>query len=160
MEHNIRVTKEELAWLLPNETVDDSHLELIRSKLLTRCLIMAAIFVVRAFVITYYPQYHLCTIYDQRLPGTESIDTLNQLRLAITFVCSSVYLYSFYKNLYFRSANVAALFVFSGLIWSDFEALILLESFSKLTYGSLVMIFIRLSVGALLLLNYLDTRNE
>ena len=55
---------------------------------------------------------------------------------------------------------MAALFVFSGLIWSDFEALILLESFSKLTYGSLVMIFIRLSVGALLLLNYLDTRNE
>jgi hypothetical protein len=160
IKHNIHITKEELAWLLPHEKVVDSHLKSIRSKILTRCVLIAAIFALRAFVINFYPQYYLCTIYDQRLPGTESIDTLNQFRLALAFVCSVIYLYSFYKNIYFRSANVAALFVFGSLIWSDFEALLLLQSFTQLTYASLGMIFIRLMVGVLLLLNYLDTRNE
>ena len=137
IKHNIHITKEELAWLLPNEKVDDSHLKLIRSKILTRCVLIAAIFAMRALVITFYPQYHLCTIYDQRLPGTESIDTLNQFRLALAFVCSTIYLYSFYKNIYFKSANVAALFIFGSLIWSDFEALLLLQSFTLLTYSSI-----------------------
>ena len=160
IKHNIHITNEELAWLLPHEKVVDSHLKSIRSKILTRCVLIAAIFALRALVINFYPQYHLCTIYDQRLPGTESIDTLNQFRLALAFVCSVIYLYSFYKNIYFRSANVAALFVFGSLIWSDFEALLLLQSFTQLTYASLGMIFIRLMVGVLLLLNYLDTRND
>ena len=160
IKHNIHITKEELAWLLPHEKVVDSHLKSIRSKILTRCVLIAAIFAFRALVINFYPQYHLCTIYDQRLPGTESIDTLNHFRLALAFVCSVIYLYSFYKNIYFRSANVAALFVFGSLIWSDFEALLLLQSFTQLTYASLGMIFIRLMVGVLLLLNYLDTRND
>ena len=160
IKHNIHITKEELAWLLPHEKVVDSHLKSIRSKILTRCVLIAAIFALRAFVINFYPPYYLCTIYDQRLPGTESIDTLNQFRVALAFVCSVIYLYSFYKNIYFRSANVAALFVFGSLIWSDFEALLLLQSFTQLTYASLGMIFIRLMVGVLLLLNYLDTRND
>jgi|TARA_B110000503_G_scaffold111056_1_gene166180 hypothetical protein len=157
---NSVATKEEMAFLFPKLTVFETHIKAKRPRILNRCMLIVLIFTVRAFVINYFPQYHLYTIFDGRLVGTEATDTLTLARLTLSLFCSAIYLYSFYKNAYFRSANVAVLMVFCSLIWSDFGSLLLLDSLRNLTYSSLAMIAIRLMVGVLLLLNYLDVGDE
>jgi hypothetical protein len=157
---NSVATKEEMAFLFPKLTVFETHIKAKRPRILNRCMLIVLIFTVRAFVINYFPQHHLYTIFDGRLVGTEATDTLTLARLTLSLFCSAIYLYSFYKNAYFRSANVAVLMVFCSLIWSDFGSLLLLDSLRNLTYSSLAMIAIRLMVGVLLLLNYLDVGDE
>jgi hypothetical protein len=158
MKGDIRVTEEEMKALFPHNRVLQTQLEKIRPRILTRCLLIVLIFAVRAVVVTYYPEFHLVTIYNERLLGADAAQSMTQIRLILAFFGCIIYLYSFYKNLYFRYANVIVLIVLFGLIWSDIEALLLLSSFGNLTLPSLGLIAVRFIAVVLLWQNYRDLR--
>jgi hypothetical protein len=153
-----RLSDEEMSALFPHDKVPEVHLEAIRPRILIRCLLIVLIFAIRAVVVTYYPEYHLVTIYQERLIGADTAHSMIQIRLALAFFGSVIYLYSFYKNLYFRFANAIVLIVLFGLFWGDIEALFLLSSLGSLTFPSLGLIGIRLIAIVLLWQNYRDLR--
>jgi hypothetical protein len=157
---NSIATKEEMAFLFPKQTVFETHLKVIRPKILYRCLLILLLLLVKALVISYYPEQHLFITINERLAGAEAVDHLTLLRLTLWLFCSAIYLYSFYKNAYFRLVNIMALTVFCSLIWRDFEFLLQHNSVNHIAYTSLGVIALRLMAGALLLLNYLDVRGE
>ena len=159
MKNNI-ATNEEMAFLFPKQMVFETHLKAIRPRILNRCMLILLVLLVRALVVTYYPEHPLPATVNKNLFGTEAIDTLPLLRQMLWFFCSTIYLYSFYKNAYFRLVNIVALMVFCSLIWRDFQFLLQLEFVSHITFTSIGMIFLRLTVGALLVLNYLDVRDK
>ena len=108
-------------------------------------------------MVTQFPEYHLASDLNQQLLDAASVDSMVNIRLSMVLLGSAVYLYSCYKNLYFRSVNVAALIIVCCLIWSDME-LFLLASMSNLSNPSLAMVAFRLIPLALLIQNYRDIR--
>mgnify|MGYP006076643369 FL=1 len=159
MKNNI-ATNEEMAFLFPKQMVFETHLKAIRPRILNRCMLILLVFLVRALVVTYYPEHPLPTTVNKSMFGAEAMGTLPLLKQMLWLFCSTIYLYSFYKNAYFRLVNIAALIGFCSLIWRDFQFLLQLEFVSHITFTSIGMIFLRLTVGALLVLNYLDVRDK
>jgi len=108
-------------------------------------------------MVTQFPEYHLASDLNQRLLDAASVQNMVNIRLSMVLLGSAVYLYSCYKNLYFRSVNVAALIIVCCLIWSDME-LYLLSSLSDLSKPSLAIVAFRLIPLTLLIQNYRDIR--
>ena len=151
------ISEEEMKALFPYQEISKTYLESIRPKILKRCYLIVVLWGFRAIMVTQFPEYHLASDFNQRLLEAAAIESMVIIRLSMVFLGSAVYLYSCYKNLYFRSANVAALIIVCCLIWSDLE-LYLLSSMSDLNNPSLAMIAFRLIPLTLLLLNYRDIR--
>jgi len=148
------VTAEEMSALF--SPVPQEHLEAIRPRIFKRCTLIVLIFTIRAVAVTYYPEYLLLNLFHERLSDPDAVLNLTQVRLTIAFFCSIIYLYSFFKNFHFRLVNAAVLIVMCSLIWSDFESLLALHSFSDLTLPSLGFMAIRFVAVGLLVRNYQD----
>ena len=93
---------------------------------------MLSLFGIWAVVVAYYPEYHLVSIYNERLLGKGVSESLSYARLFFAIVAVVFYLYSFYADLFFRYANIALLIVLCGLLWIDLEMILLLYSFNDL----------------------------
>ena len=142
------------------DKLPQEHLEAMRPRILKRCMLIVLIFSIRAVAVTYYPEYLLLNAFNERLFDPDAALNLTQVRLVIAFLGSIIYLYSFFKNAYFRIANVAVLIVMCALIWSDLEPLLVLYSFSDLTVPALGFIAIRFVAVGLLVQNYLDLNRQ
>jgi hypothetical protein len=151
------VSEEEMKALFPYREVSKTYLESIRPKILKRCVLIVILWGFRAIMVTQFPEYHLAYGFNQRILDAASVDSMVYIRLSMVLLGSAVYLYSCYKNLYFRSVNVAALIIVCCLIWSDME-LYLLSAIGNLSNPSLAMIAFRLIPLSLLILNYRDIR--
>ena len=147
------------ALFSPNK-VPEEHLEAMRPRILKRCILIVLIFAIRAVAVTYYPEYLLLNAFYERLFDPDAAFNLTQIRLAIAFVGSIIYLYSFFKNVYFRLSNVTVLIVMCSLMWSDFEPLLVLNTFSDLTLPAIGFIAIRFVAVGLLVQNYLDLNRQ
>ncbi len=157
MREKTHVSEEEMKALCPHQEVSKTYLESIRPRILKRCVLIVLLWGFRAIMVTQFPEYHLASDLNQRLLDAASVDSMVTIRLSMVLLGSAVYLYSCYKNLYFRSVNVAALIIVCCLIWSDME-LYLLASMSNLSNPSLAMVAFRLIPLALLIQNYRDIR--
>ena len=150
MKDDIRVTEEELDALFPHNKINETKLEDIWPRIQVRCLLILLIFGVRAVVIVYYPEYSFVSIYNERLLGAEISVTMTHIRLFLAVFLSVIYLYSFYKNLFFSYASVVLLIVLCGLTWIDLEMILLLSSSNDLMLPSLGLLAIKL-VGVILI---------
>ena len=160
MKDDIRITDEEMSALFPYAKVPDTHFKTIQSRILTRLVLVILLLAVRAIIVIYYPEYHFVTVLNERLVNAEVVLQMTQYRLTFAAFSSILYLYSFYKNLYFRFINLAVLIVLCSLLIGDFQAFFMLSSFSDLTYPSLGMIALRFIIAILVLQNHLDVRRD
>ena len=157
MQEHTHVSEEEMKALFPYQEVSKTYLESIRPKILKRCVLIVLLWGFRAIMVTQFPEYHLASDFNQRLLDTASVENLVTIRLSMVFLGSAVYLYSCYRNLYFRSVNVAALIIVCCMIWGDME-LYLLSAMGDLSKPSLAMVAFRLIPLSLLIMNYRDIR--
>lgn len=151
------VSEEEMRALFPYREVSVTHLESIRSKILIRCILIIVLWAVRTLIVTRFPEFHMVSHLNEKLLSGDVIGDLLKVRWAMVIFGSSIYMFSFYKNMYFRSVNVVALVLVCCLIWGDLE-LYLFSSMSILNYPSLAMIIFRLIPLVLLIQNYRDIR--
>ena len=156
MKDDIRVTEEELDALFPHNKINETKLEDIWPRIQVRCLLILLIFGVRAVVIVYYPEYSFVSIYNERLLGAEISVTMTHIRLFLAVFLSVIYLYSFYKNLFFSYASVVLLIVLCGLTWIDLEMILLLSSSNDLMLPSLGLLAIKLVGVVLIWQNFRD----
>ena len=156
MKDDIRVTEEELDALFPHNKINETKLEDIRPRIQARCLLILLIFVLRAVVIVYYPEYSLVSTYNERLLGAEVSVPMTHIRLFLAVFLSLIYLFSFYKNLFFSYASVVLLIVLCGLTWIDLEIILLLSSSNDLMLPSLGLLAIKLVGVVLIWQNFRD----
>lgn len=157
MKERAYVSPEEMAALFPRQEVANGYLDLIRPKIIKRCILIVLLWVLRAVIVTQFPDFHLVSDFDQKILDPDAIASLVTIRLSMLILGSFIYLYSCYTNFYFRSVNVIALVVACCLIWGDME-LYLMSSFGNLNNAALAMIAFRLLPLTLLIQNYLDIR--
>ena len=150
------VTKEEMSALFSLDKVSQDHLEAIRPRILKRVMLVVLILLIRAVAIIYYPEYLVLDAFNQSLSDPDVAFNLTIVRLSLAVFCLIIYLYSCYRNVYFRLANTAAFIVLCTLIWRDFESILLLELLNSLTIPSLGFMAIRFIAVGLLVRNYLD----
>jgi len=151
------VTEEEMAALFPNDEVSKTHFDQIRPKMKIRFVIICLLLATRALVVTYYPEYLLGITLNGHLLNANDVKSLIQFRMVIALFIVTIYIYSLYKNVYFRSINIFLLSVFSYLIFNDITTQ-LLSTWDELSYLALAMIASRVIVLVLILQNYLDVR--
>ena len=156
MQYEKIVTKEEMSALFSLDKVPQDHLEAIRPRILKRVMLIVLILLIRAVAIIYYPEYLVLDAFNQSLSDPDIAFNLTIVRLSLAVFCLMIYLYSFYRNVYFRLANTAAFIVLCTLIWRDFESILLLELLNSLTIPSLGFMAIRFIAVGLLVRNYLD----
>ena len=156
MQYEKIVTKEEMNALFSLDKVPQDHLEAIRPRILKRVMLVVLILLIRAVAIIYYPEYLVLDAFNQSLSDPDVAFNLTIVRLSLAVFCLMIYLYSFYRNVYFRLANTAAFIVLCTLIWRDFESILLLDLFNSLTIPSLGFMAIRFIAVGLLVRNYLD----
>ena len=105
MQEKSHVSEEEMKALFPYQEVSKTHLESIRPKILKRCVLIVLLWGFRAIMVTQFPEYHLASDFNERLLDTASVENMVNIRLSMVFLGSAVYLYSCYRNLYFRSVR-------------------------------------------------------
>lgn len=150
------VTKEEMNALFSLDKVPQDHLEAIRPRILKRVMLVVLILLIRAVAIIYYPEYLVLDAFNQSLSDPDVAFNLTIVRLSLAVFCLMIYLYSFYRNVYFRLANTAVFIVLCTLIWRDFESILLLDLFNSLTIPSLGFMAIRFIAVGLIVRNYID----
>ena len=150
------VTKEEMNALFLLDKVPQDHLEAIRPRILKRVMLIVLILLIRAVAIIYYPEYLVLDAFNQSLSDPDVAFNLTIVRLSLAVFCLIIYLYSCYRNVYFRLANTAVFIVLCTLIWRDFESIVLLDLFNSLTIPSLGFIAIRFVALGLIVRNYID----
>ena len=144
----------------PYAKVPDTHFKTIQSRILTRVIAVVLLLAARAIVVIYYPEYRFVTVLNERLINADMVLQMTQFRITLAAFSSILYLYSFYKNLYFRFVNLTVLIVLCSLLAGDFQAFFLLSSFSDLTYPFIGMISLRFIIAILLFQNHLDVRRD
>ena len=156
MQDEMIVTKEEMSALFSLDKVPQDHLEAIRPRILKRVMLIVLILLIRAVAIIYYPEYLVLDAFNQSLSDPDVAFNLTIVRLSLAVFCLIIYLYSCYRNVYFRLANTAVFIVLCTLIWRDFESIVLLDLFNSLTIPSLGFIAIRFVALGLIVRNYID----
>jgi len=150
------VTEEEMSALFSLDKIPQDHLEAIRPRILKRCILIVMIFLSRAIAVIYYPEHLALDAFKEGLSDPDVALNLTIVRLSMAFFGSIIYLYSFYRNAYFKLVNTVVLIVLCTLIWSDFESILILDLLSSLTIPTLGFMTIRFIAVGLLVRNYLD----
>lgn len=157
MSNHSKVSSEELDALLPQTEVTQHQMSQVERKIRTRCILIVAFWLLRIFLVTYFPEFILATRAETQLLTPDEVSGLLLIRISMVVLGATIYLLSFFTNQYFRTINVLALVIVSCLIWSDMEVYIL-SSIGELTLPSLGMIMFRFIPLTLLFLNYIDIR--
>ena len=157
MSNHSKVSSEELDALLPQTEVTPLQMSQVERKIRTRCILITAFWLLRIFLVTYFPEFILVTRAETQLLTPDEVNGLLLIRISMVVLGATIYLLSFFTNQYFRTINVLALVIVSCLIWSDMEVYIL-SSIGELTLPSLGMIMFRFIPLTLLFLNYIDIR--
>ena len=157
MPSHSKVSPEELDALFPQYEVSPQKMSQVEKRIRTRCLLVAAFWALRIFLAVYFPEFILVTREQNPLLSSDGLDVLLLIRTSLLLLGTPIYLWSFFTNYYFRTANVVALIVVCCLIWSDMEVYVI-SSVNDLALPSLAMIAFRFIPLTLLFLNYLDIR--
>lgn len=99
----------------------------------------------------------MVTIFNELFVDVQTLQYMVQIRLTGAFCGGIIYLYLFYKNIYFKTANIVGIMGVISVTLSDFEMHFLFSS-DSLTYPFLVVLVLRLVPLALLIQNHLDLR--
>ena len=157
MPSHSKVSPEELDALFPQYEVTPALMSRVETRIRNRCLLIAVFWTFRIFLAVYFPEFVLVTREQNPLLSSDGMEALLLIRIVLLAFGILIYLWSFFTNYYFRTANVVALIVVCCLIWSDMEVYVL-SSLSDLALPSLGMIAFRFIPLTLLFLNYLDIR--
>ena len=157
MPSHSKVSPEELDALFPQYEVSPQKMSQVEKRIRTRCILIAVFWTFRIFLAVYFPEFVLVTREQNPLLSSDGMEALLLIRIVLLAFGILIYLWSFFTNYYFRTANVVALIVVCCLIWSDMEVYVL-SSLSDLAAPSLGMIAFRFIPLTLLFLNYLDIR--
>ena len=152
------VSDEELQALL-HATEINSHFHLsIKSKIVIRSLIVIVLLLGRMLLVMFFPERHVVTFYNgDAVFGISQITNAMLFRIAILTPFFTFYLFSCWRNLYFRSMTVLSLILYCSIFWSDVER----YSGAFLQDPSAMVIFtllLRLLALYMLVLNYFDIR--
>ena len=157
MANQSKVSREELEALLPQHEVSSEKMSRVETSIRNRCILIVVFWAFRIFLAVYFPEFILVTREQNPLLSSDGMETLLLIRTSLLLFGTPIYLWSFFTNYNFRTANVIALIVVCCLIWSDMEVYVL-SSLSDLALPSLAMIGFRFIPLTLLFLNYLDVR--
>lgn len=150
------VSEEEMRALLSGPATMDAWKQKKR-RILYRTLLITAAIVTRLFVITYYPELHLQSVFEDRLLDHETIFDLIIARGLLLLAMGSIYIYSQLSDRHFKTISVMGLVVCSALMWGDLQIFMLAE-LPDLTLITAGFFALRVWVLYLLLQNYLDYR--
>jgi hypothetical protein len=152
------ISEEELLALQAAHTeVETSQWQKLKTRILTRALLVLGLILSRALMLNLFPQTYVALIFDTSEVGPAELQSLVFTRLLVGALLGSLYLYALMTNRYLRSISVVALTVPVALIWADFQ-MFLVSSFPDLTLVASISFGLRLVTIYLLTLNYIDIR--
>ena len=157
MPSHSKISPEELDALFPQYEVTPALMSRVETRIRNRCILIVVFWAVRIFLAVYFPEFVLVTREQNPLLSSDGMEALLLIRIVLLAIGTPIYLWSFFTNYYFRTANVVALIVVCCLIWSDMEVYVI-SSVNDLALPSLGMIAFRFIPLTLLFLNYLDIR--
>lgn len=150
------ISENEMLALFPERASMDAWKQTKR-RILYRTLLIVAAIAARLFLISFYPELHLQSVFEAKVIDREAISSLVIARSLLLSVMGSVYIYSQLSDRHFKIISVMGLVVCSALMWGDLQIFLLAE-LPGITMISIGFFALRIWVLYLLLQNYLDYR--
>jgi len=157
MSTNESVTEEELRALMPFYEVEESRFRQIKKRIVIRTSIVGLLMTLRGIVAYSFPELLSQTDLQGNLPGSYISIHVLFVRTVLLTVTASVYIYSLWTNMYFRTMSVIALTVAYSLVWADLEIYVFSMA-GAMSVEAVILLLLRLCVLGLLFANYLDIR--
>ena len=157
MSTNESVTEEELRALMPFYEVEESRFRQIKKRIVIRTSIVGLLMTLRGIVAYSFPELLSQTDLQGNLPGSYISTHVLFVRTVLLTVTASVYIYSLWTNMYFRTTSVIALTVAYSLVWADLEIYVFSMA-GAMSVEAVILLLLRLCVLGLLFANYLDIR--
>lgn len=157
MKKDYNISSEEMSALFPQYEVTELNWLRVRKRIAMRTLIIVTLYLARAVILFFTPEYHLYALFYASDMGQQFVSNIVTFRVILLIVILIVYLYAVGYNLYLRTVSVAVICVLFALLWSD------LETFIFYSKGGLKWYFVsqfgmRIFGLYLLFKNYLEIR--
>ena len=152
------ISEEELLALqAAHIEVENSQWLKLKTRILTRALLVLVLILTRALILHLFPQTYVALIFDSSEVGSAELQSLIFTRLLFGALLGSVYIYALMTNRYLRSVSVLALMIPVMLLWADFQ-MFFVSSFPDFTLTTSISFGLRLMAIYLLAKNYIDVR--
>ena len=152
------VSEEEMRALLPAYEVEGQYLSLIRRKILLRIGVAVVLFTAGLAMMILYPDLQIRSVLNGSSENAMVLlDSIILFRLSILLPFIILYLFSFLKNLYFRSMTVMSLLIICSFLSVDAE-LYVAALIQDPSVGLFAVLATRLACLYLFALNYMDVR--
>ena len=141
-----------MSALFPQYEVTELNWLRVRRRIILRTLIIVLLYLARATILFFTPEYHLYALYYASDMGPQFVSNIVTFRVILLIVILIVYLYAVSYNLYLRTVSVVVICLLFALLWSD------LETFIFHSMGGLKWYFVS-QLGMLILGLYLLFKN-
>ena len=148
-----KITSAEMEALFSNEDsqIDNKAYEL---GFIIRIALIVGIWLVRIIVVSFFPEYHMVSKYENSILSYETTNFLFYMRVFLFMVVGGIYFLSYQTQILFAQFNAFTIVIVCCLIWSDFEMYIL-DNIQDLSIASLGMIALRFVALSLLIANFI-----
>ena len=148
-----KITSAEMEALFSNE---DSQISSKAYELgfIIRIALIVGIWLVRIIVVSFFPEYHMVSKYENNILSYETTNFLFYMRVFLFMVVGGIYFISYHTQILFAQFNAFTIVIVCCLIWSDFEMYIL-DNIQDLSIASLGMIALRFVALSLLIANFM-----
>tara|TARA_Y100000994_G_scaffold243250_1_gene241381 strand:- start:800 stop:1303 length:504 start_codon:yes stop_codon:yes gene_type:complete len=148
-----KITSAEMDALFSNEDnqIDSKAYEL---GFIIRIALIVGIWLVRIIVVSFFPEYHMVSKYENSILSYETTNFLFYMRVFLFMVVGGIYFLSYQTQILFAQFNAFTIVIVCCLIWSDFEMYIL-DNIQDLSIASLGMIALRFVALSLLIANFI-----
>lgn len=157
MVKDYNISPEEMSALLPHYEVTELKWLRVRKRILVRTMIIVLLYLARATILIFTPEYHLYAANYASDMGQQFVTNIVIFRVILLIVILIVYLYAVGYNLYLRTVSVAVICVLFALLWSDLETYIF-HSLGGMKWYFVTQLGMRILGLYLLIKNYLEVR--
>lgn len=157
MAKDYNITPEEISALFPQYEVTELNWLRVRKRIAVRTLIIVLLYLARAAILFFTPEYHIYTANYASNMGNEFVSNIVTFRVILLIVILIVYLYAVGYNLYLRTVSVVIISLLFALLWSDLETFIF-HSLGGMKWYFVTQLVMRLVGLYLLFKNYLEIR--
>ena len=157
MKKDYTISPEEMSALLPQYEVTELNWLRVRRRIILRTLIIVLLYLARAAILFFTPEYHLYAATFASEMGQQFVSNIITFRVILLIVILIVYLYAVVYNLYLRTVSVIVISVLFALLWSDLEMYIF-SSLEDMKWYFLAQLGMRILGLYLLFKNYLEIR--
>lgn len=157
MVKDYNISPEEMSALFPQYEVTELNWLRVRRRIILRTLIIVLLYLARAAILFFTPEYHLYAATFASEMGQQFVSNIITFRVILLIVILIVYLYAVGYNLYLRTVSVIVISVLFALLWSDLETYIF-RSLGDMKWYFLSQLGMRILGLYLLFKNYLEIR--